>query len=156
MKETLLSWAIARNAAGMSDQQLSEYVLERTKVVVDPHDIWTWRNGYDYLRDHTVQVTLARTFGYNRYSQFLIPDDHVAMSVMIVAEQMGISSDKLRTLRLKKSVRCKLAEHMRLAIDITGAEASTSGIAVEFLANYIARPHPIEVVKMRLSNYKEN
>ena len=155
MEETLLSWAIARNSAVMSNQQLAEYIFEKSEVYVDPHDIWEWRNGYNYPRERVLQNALARTFGYCKYSQLLIPDDHVAMSVMIVGEDLDISADQLRAIWLNKTVEHELAEHMRLSIDITGNEVSAIGVAVEFWARYIARPHPIVGIKLRLNNSKE-
>lgn len=152
MSETLLSWAIARNAACLSDEQMAEYVFEKTKVVVDPHDIWRWRNNYDYPQDRIIQKALAHTFGYGRYSQLLIPDDRVAMGVMIVAEDLGISADQLRAIRLTNKVKHQLAEHMRSAIDITGNAASAIGVAIEFWTEYMTKPHPIVCIKLRLNN----
>lgn len=155
MEETLLSWAIARNSAVMSNRQLAEYIFERTEVYIDPHDIWEWRNGYNYPCERLVQDALARTFGYTTYGQLLIPDDHVAMSVMIVGEDLGISAEQLKAIRLTTKVKRQVAEHMRLTIDLTGDEVSAVGVAIEFWARYIARPHPIVFIKMNLDKLKE-
>lgn len=155
MRETLLSWAIARNAAGMSNQQLSDFIFENKKVRIDPQLIQKWRRGDLSPQERILQDALAYTFGYDRYSHMLIPNDRVAMSVMIVGSQMGMSADRLRAIRLSKAIQHKLSEHMRLSIDITGAEASAIGVAVEFWTNYTARPHPIEAVKMKLISLKE-
>lgn len=155
MSETLLSWAIERNAAGMSDQQISDFIFENTKIRIKSQLIRKWRRGDEFPQGRIVQDSLAYTFGYDRYSRLLIPNDRVAMGVMIVGEQVGLSANRLRAIHLSKAIQHKLSEHMRLSVDITGDEASAIGIAVEFWANYIARPHPIEAVKMKLISLKE-
>lgn len=88
MSETLLSWAIERNAAGMSDQQISDFIFENTKIRIELQLIRKWRRGDEFIQERILQDALAYTFGYDRYSHMLIPDSRVAMSVMIVGEDL--------------------------------------------------------------------
>lgn len=152
MSETLLSWAIERNAAGMSDQQISDFIFENTKIRIELQLIRKWRRGDEFIQERILQDALAYTFGYDRYSHMLIPDSRVAMSVMIVGEDLGISAEQLRVIRLKAKIKQQLADHMRLAIDLMGNEASAIGVAIEFWTGYMTKPHPIVCIKSKLNN----
>lgn len=154
MSETLLSWAIARNAAVMSNQQLSDYIAEKTNVYIDQFAISSWKNGWSYPTSKTQRDALVNTFGYHSYGQFLIPKVSQAMSVLFVVTKMGIAPDTLRAIRLRPKVQKQVMVQMREAIDITGNEVAAVGVAIAFWSNFLCKKHPILRLKIELKNKK--
>lgn len=150
MSETLLSWAIARNAAVMSNQQLSDYIVEKTNVYIDQFVISSWQNGWSYPTSKMQRDALVNTFGYRSYGQFLIPNVSQAMSVLFVATKMGMSADTLRSIRLRPKVQEQLMTQMREAIDITGNELAAVGVAISFWSNFCTKKHPVMLIKQFL------
>lgn len=154
MGETLLSWAIARNAAVMDNQQLSDYIVKKSNVYIDQFVISSWRNGWSFPNSKKQRDALVNTFNCHSYAQFLIPEISQAMSVLFVATKMGISPDILRSIRLREKTQKKLMSQMREAVDITGDEYAAIGVAVSFWESYFSRRHPILMLRVKLTKKK--
>lgn len=154
MKETLLSWAIARNAAGMSDQQLSDYIFENSNIHINPFEICKWRNGTRFPSNDLQRNALIITFGAQSYGEMLLWQPEQAMSVLFVGTKMGISADTLRLIKLKKKTEMRLMYLMRDAINITGDEYAAIGVAVAFWDSYFSKMHPFLKLKVKFLKEK--
>ena len=152
--ETLLSWAIGRNAACMSNQQLSDHVFENANMYIDQFVLSSWRNGWSFPKSKKQRDALAATFNYKSYGQLLVPKSEQAMSVLFVAEKMGMPVDTLRLIKLRKKVQARLMLQMREAIDITGDEYAAIGVAIAFWSEFFQKKHPVLFFKEMLNKQK--
>lgn len=149
----MLSWAIGRHADIFSNYQLADLISEKAGFQVDRHTVWAWRNGYGYPENERDREALASTFGYEKYSAFLISTPKQVMGVLgNIALKMEISPAMLRQIRLRQSQQIKLMNQMRVAIDLTGDETAAVGVAVSFWSDFMSIKHPILNLKINLSN----